>query len=257
MASCGTLELQGSLRTQSDACGSAASCGGVSAGTKVQPLGLRCVSSRPIVSSDCGIQIATPGTPGDNFIDLPVVDSLDRVEVLYLGAATQFVWLRIVQNGDGTAQLATAGTFPTGFGGGETLELQIDGAPSFTTTFTAAAQSAQDVANEINAAAALAGYTRGPASVDATSGQVVVASSKTGPVRPAGPTFEQGSVVAVSGTALATLGLTAGQTVYGSGSDIRVAGTFLNEFGRGTDAPDRILISGSAEVEILAAGTTP
>ena len=49
----------------------------------------------------------------------------------------------------------SGGTFPTGFAGGETLELAVDGAASFTTTFTAGAQTAAQAAAEINAAAAL------------------------------------------------------------------------------------------------------
>lgn len=256
MASCGILELSGSLRIQGDSC--ASTCAGAGApATKVQPISLRCVANRPVVSSDCGIQIATAGTAGDNFVDLPVVGALDRVEVLWFVASTGFVILRLVQNGTGVAQLTTVATFPTGFGGGETLELGIDALPNFTTTFTAAAQAAQDVGNEINAAAALAGLTFLPASVN-TAGQVVIAGVRTGPQRGAATTTEEGSVNPVSGTALATLGLTAGATVYGNGADTRVEGNYGPvEFGRDTNAPDRVLMSGNSDVTILAAGKVP
>ncbi len=112
-------------------------------------------------------------------------------------------------------------------------------------TFTAAAQSAQDVANEINAAAALSGLPTPRATV-ATSGQLQLESVQTG---------TQGSVEVVGGTALGTLGLTAATTL-GTGADVPIQGDVLLEFPRDSDAPARIQVSGQGTITILAGGRT-
>jgi hypothetical protein len=99
-----------------------------------------------------------------------------------------------------TAAIVTGvgGTYPTGFVGGETLELDIDNGGSFTVTFTVGASLLADVINEINAAAALTGLA--PIASD-SGGQLRLTSPTTGPT-------SEVEVVA-GGTALATLGLTA------------------------------------------------
>lgn len=108
-----------------------------------------------------------------------------------------------------TAAIVTGsgGTFPTGFVGGETLDVEIDNLGVVNVIFTAGASTAQDVANEINAAFANAGIL---------SGGVPVAPATVvgGEVRLTSPTTGISSEVDITagGTSLATLGLTAGVT---------------------------------------------
>lgn len=212
--------------------------------TKVQSLSLACngVGFPCIVSTDAPKVIQTAGVLGAEFVELPASSDIGNVEFLFVNTST-LMRLRI---GAAAARvLGSGGTFPTSFGGGETLIASVDGA-AFTTTFTAAAQLAADVVNEINAAAALAGIAFQPASVDA-SGQIALQGVLTGP---------EGTVVITGGTGAATLGLSG--SAVGAGSDIDVQGTFLNEFGRSNpNAPARIQVSGVGNVTVLAAGTTP
>lgn len=230
-----TVELKGQIvvggSVCSDPCGDPAS-------SKVQGLGLRCTATsfEAVQSTDAALDVVTPGSPGDAFVELPATDALDRIELLFVRANARVV-LRI---GAGEASvLGVGGAFV--LGGGETLDLDVDGT-AFTTTFPATA-TAQEVANQINAAAAIAGLAFQPASVD--SGQLRISGDATG---------SGGSVTVVGGTAAAGLGL-AGLSDVGDGEDVDVTGVFLAEFGRGsTTAPRRVQISGIARVEILAAG---
>jgi hypothetical protein len=92
----------------------------------------------------------------------------------------------------------SGGTFPTGFAGGETLDLSVDGVV-FTTTFLIGDQTLAQVMARINAAAALAGVTGFPAKN--ASGQLEIESLTSG----------SGSVVVVSGgSGRATIGLPLG-----------------------------------------------
>lgn len=102
----------------------------------------------------------------------------------------------------------SGGTFPTLFAGGETITgLDIDGQGPFTVTFTSGASTVDDVVNEINSAAALAGI------VDGGGIPVTIARNNGGQLRIVSPTTGSGSEVVIGGgTALATLGLTAGTT---------------------------------------------
>jgi len=102
-----------------------------------------------------------------------------------------------------TAAVVTAvgGTYVTGFAGGETATLDVNNGTTVAVIFTVAAQALADVVNEINAAAALVGL--GPIA-SAFSGQLRLTSTTTG----AASEIE----VVAGGTALATLGLTAGTT---------------------------------------------
>lgn len=210
--------------------------------TKLQGLALSCDTSwfQSVVSTDLPHTIATPGALGAAFVDVPTTPALDRVELLYVRTTT-LMRLRI---GAAVAQLVSTGpTLP--LSGGETLITQVDGQPAVTTTFTAAA-TAQAVANEINAAAALLGQPP-PASIN-TSGQLVLSSVLTG---------ADGTVLVTGGTGQAALGFASGSndSAVGAGSDVDVKGSFLAELGRSTDAPQRVMISGSGTVEVFAAGT--
>lgn len=148
-----------------------------------------------------------------------LVDSLDKggtqVGVLEAGEVDQLVAtgdLRLIYieaEGDvdfwlsgtpaTTAEITgTAGTFPTGFNGGETLSLNVDGVV-FLTTFTVDDQTLAQVMARINAAAALAGLSG------------FVAKAATSQLKIESLTGGSGSVVVVvGGTGRATLGLPLG-----------------------------------------------
>ena len=133
-----------------------------------------------------------------------------------------------------------SGTFPTGFSGGETFDFDLvdDGtATSIAVTFTSGAQTAAQVANEINAAAALAGF--GPVASAATE------VTLTGPK----PGSNQQIVVT---TANAQIGFASTGTTAGTGSAVTVAGVFLLE----TETPgaDVWVRGGPATVNALVAG---
>jgi hypothetical protein len=97
-----------------------------------------------------------------------------------------------------------AGTYPTAFVGAETLDLEIDGVP-FTTTFTVADQTRNEVLARINYAASLAGFQATP-----------VALANGSQLRLKSPTLGASSVVKVLATStpavLTALGLVAGTT---------------------------------------------
>jgi hypothetical protein len=125
------------------------------------------------------------------------IEADGEIEVSFGGAAAT-----------GAVVTGVGGTFPTLFTGGETLTLDIDNLGSVVTTFTAGASLAQDVANEINAAFALAGILSGgvpvqPATV--VGGELRFTSPTTG-------VTSEVDVVAGSAGVIATLGLTVAVT---------------------------------------------
>jgi hypothetical protein len=235
--SCKQVDVSGAITVGQDVsdCGDGRSL-------KQQSLKLGCSSSSfdAVVSSDIPIQITTAGQLGDAFVDLPPTDALSSVELLYVSASAI---VRLLLGADVASILGVAGTFPTGFAGGEQLDLLLDGV-SLTVTFTSGAQAAQQCANQINAAAALAGLTYQPAMV--SGGQLLISGAKPGPL---------GSVEIVGGSGATTLGFTADDTADGLGEIQDVKGIFLVEYGRGNaGAPARVMISGNARVQVLAAG---
>ena len=96
-----------------------------------------------------------------------------------------------------------AGTFPTTFVGGEIMDFDVD-AVNVVVTFTVGAQTAQQVANEINAALALLGLA--PAAT-VFGGELRLTNPDTGSTK---------TLTINSGTALATIGLTALATAAGT-----------------------------------------
>lgn len=132
-----------------------------------------------VVSTDCPFEIAS----AVDFVQMPLADELvtvDFIAFLVRGSNQTTIELLV---GDLPRIDGVAGTFPTGFSGGESFAFDLrtynDATGAFdvdalvSVTFTAAAQSAQDVANEINAAVMLAGAsTCVLVEVDATSGQL-------------------------------------------------------------------------------------
>lgn len=231
-----SVELRGQLIVDGANCG----CG--STDLKTLGLELRCNSSTfdAVVGTDTQIGIETPGTIGQNWVELPTTDVLDEIQFLALISAAA-VRLRI-----GAAEatvLGVGGVFPTGFVGAETLTVDLDESP-LSVVFTSGAQSALQVSQQINAAAMLAGFAYAPASVE--GGQVRLTSARTG---------VQGNVTVTGGTGAVDLGLD-GLEADGAGQDVDVYGLFLNEWGKSGAAPERIQISGSAQITVLAAGTT-
>ena len=78
--------------------------------------------------------------------------------------------VRVTPGGGAATQASidgSGGSYVTGFGGGETLQVDIDNGGTITVTFDAADQSLTQVINRINAAAALAGVV-GPGNIPAT-----------------------------------------------------------------------------------------
>lgn len=232
-----TVELSGRVVVGGPGCG----CSGSSSpNQKIQGLSFGCpgVVFGAVASTDCAVGIATAGAVGDAFVELPTSDSLGAFHLLVV-KTTAPAMLRI---GAAPAQvLGSGGSFPTGFGGGETLTFDVDGT-TVAVTFTAGAQSAAQVAAEINQAAIGAGLSFLPASVQ-SSGQLRLAGSATG---------SQGSLEVTSGNA--TVGLPTSAAVAGSGEDVRISGTFMAQFDT-ANAPSRIQVSGSAQIEVLSAGT--
>lgn len=235
-----TITLQGSLDIGGDPCGGC----GPGGDRTLRGLSLRGCSSaffQGAESTDIDIQITTPGLIGQNWTALPMTADFIGVEFLKV-TSNQPVRLRI---GAAPAIVApTAGVYPTSFSGGETLVFTLDGV-SVSVAFLIGDQSAAQVAARINAECALAGLATPVASVS-TGGQLVLTGKLTG---------LQGSIVIVSGSALTRLGLAAG-TTFGSGQDVDVYGTFMNEFPPYPIAPARIQISGVASISVVAAGRT-
>lgn len=103
----------------------------------------------------------------------------------------------------------SGGTFPTGFAGGEELDLEIDGT-AFTVAFENADETLDEVINRINSAAMLADIR------DASGDPKSVALEEGGELQIVSPTVGESSEVVIASSTdsavLTTLGLTAGTT---------------------------------------------
>jgi len=119
---------------------------------------------------------------GSTDVAVPFGD-VAQARILYIEADGEFE----VELGGGAATGAAVtgvgGSFPTGFAGGEAMSLDIDNLGAVAIVFTVSASLVQDVANEINAAFALAGVLSGglpvaPASV--SGGEIRITSPTTG-----------------------------------------------------------------------------
>jgi hypothetical protein len=133
--------------------------------------------------------------------NLPIdFGDVTQARLIYIESDTELE----ISLGGGAATSASVtgsgGTFPTSFAGGETLLLEIDGGGLITCTFESTDQSLQQVANRINACAAL-------------NGQVNVAFLSGGELQLTSPTTGTGSEVDIQGgTSAATLGLSVAVT---------------------------------------------
>lgn len=230
------VKLQGQITVGGSICTDP--CSTVS--SKIQGLSLSCsqVAFSCVVSNDVPCAVATAGLVGAVFVDLPVTDALDLVQLLYVRSN---VAMRLRIGAAEAALVSTGLTLP--LSGGETLITEVDGQAAVTTTFTAAT-TAQQVANEINAAAALLGQAP-PASVN-TAGALVLSGVLTG---------IQGSALVTGGTGQVALGFAAltNDTAAGEGADVDFNGAFLLE--TGATGVSRVQISGQGTLEIFAAGT--
>ncbi len=234
-----SMNLRGSLEAGGDGCSS--SCGSGGSGRAVQQLALRCspTTYQSAVQTDNPIQVQTTGAIGAEFIDLPILEQLTAIELLYVKTTAPLL-LRI--GADVARMTGTGGTFA--LVGAETLNLEIDGIP-VAVLFVAGDDTAAEVSARINAACALAGLPTPRSSV--VGGQLQIESVLTG---------DDGDVEVVSGTASATIGLTNGAIAMGSGADVRVYGTMLVEFDPYPNAPTRVQVSGQGQITVLAAGRT-
>lgn len=243
-----SIELKGNLVVGGSSCSSGCSPNG--GAQKRQPLGFACPGTvyGGISSTDCPVNVNSP----TDFVLIPGSGDL---------ANYQFLWLQTSQamtvrfNATGANVLGSGGTFPTGFVGGETFgweysELQPDGSVVLVTsvdvTFTAAAQTAQQVSNEINAAAALVGLPA-VASVQ-ESGQILL----TDPVLGSNRKFTLTSGNDTIGFSDARLGF---EEAFGSGCEVPVQGIFMAEFGNPTSGKiTRVDVKGSGTIQVMAAG---
>ena len=183
-------------------------------------------------------QVATPGAVGATFVPLPTsVQHAERL-IADLGVGADLV-LRI---GGAPAKVVGSVTANPGLIAGDTLTLNVDGGGLVTTTF-AGGESIAQAAAAIDSAFVASGRTS-PASVDATSGGLALAGTKTGDASASARGWQSGSLV-LGGTALAKLGLGAG-TTWGTGDDIRVGGTpvLVLPF-PSSSTPARVEVSGS------------
>lgn len=233
-----SISLSGVL-TIGDSCGGCATLGGGSSSSRALALG-PCGDSayyQSIVQTGGALSIATPGAVGAVFEDLDLLGDLAAIEFLYARVRGPLI-LRI--GADVARLIGVGGTFPTGFAGGETLTLEIDGV-AVSVVFDVADQTVAQVVARINAAIAFAGLPAPLARVTSLS-QVSIESVATG---------AQGTVEVTGGTGAATLGLTG--SAAGTGEDQRVEGLFLAQYDKSAP-PARVQVSGSGTIELVAAG---
>lgn len=238
-----SVEIKGSLVVGGDGCGS--SCGGGSAGRVIQPLALRCATEYYDGAVEGTPRVNTVGAIGAEWSDIDLLGDLTYIELVYVSSSGP-MGLRI--GALEATVLGNAATFPTGFAGGETLDLNVDGV-AFAATFLIGDQSAAQVLARINAAAALAGLDTPVATLESTGNQIRLTGHNTG----APGATVNGNVTVTGGSAATPLGL-AGKSGVGAGADVRVDGIILLTPGRGTDAPSRIQASGQAQFTVIAAG---
>jgi hypothetical protein len=168
------------------------------------------------------VQLETPVAQVERFVaDLPAGTDL----VLRFGGAVAEV-------------LGTSAA--TGFSGGETAVLAIDAGGNVTVTFESTDTTQALAAKRIN-------WALGAQVADTDSdGKLRLRSLRTGDAGAAAKGYAYGRVRVVSGSALAGLGLVAGDT-YGQGDDQRVgSGLFAKTFPAGA-LPRRVELSGSAQ----------
>ncbi len=238
------LILNGYLQASGDGCG----CTGASGQDRAtRRLSLRCSPAyyQTIIDTPEPIRISTLGVPGDAFVGLDVLANLIGIELLHVRTEGGPMVLCIDA---GPAELTSGAlTIPTGFVGGETMNVAIDGTPVVTTTFSAGDQTLAQVVARINAAFALAGLPTPRCEAVGTT-QIKLIGIACG----ADPSSPADSSVVVSVTPVAIPFPTT--TAYGTGSHMTVQGNLLVEFPPYPDAPQRVEVSGQGTISVLAAG---
>lgn len=235
-----TVSLKGTLEVSGGSCVSV--CGSGSADRHVQSLSLgECggVIYETAVQTPAKIAIATAGAIGQNFVDIDLLLQLSAIEFLAAESDNSLIF-RI---GAAEAVLTgTGGTFPTSFAGGETLIMDFDSV-AVTATFLVGDQTAAQCVARINAACALAGLPTPRAAV--VGGQIALTGTLTGTAA---------EVSVTGGTGATVLGFAGTPSANGAGADVRFNGLFLSQFDRYPNAPARIQVSGTAGLELTAAG---
>jgi hypothetical protein len=189
-----------------------------------------------VASTDCPVALSAA-----DFVELPCSDSVGNFRLVSLHSSAAMT-LRV--GASGATLLGAGASYPTGFSGGETFGFVIDGV-TVAGSFTASAQTLADVVSELNQAAVAAGLAYLPFTADAT-GQVRVTGVKTG---------DDGSVsvsVAQAGIGFPSTSASA----VGGGDDTVISGLYLVQYDS-TNAPTRIQVKGTGNLEVLVAGNAP
>ncbi|HLU48921.1 MAG TPA: hypothetical protein VK116_12590, partial [Planctomycetota bacterium] len=131
------------------------------------------------------------------FDRLESLDEFSAIELLFLRTSSD---AKVRINARAAFAQAAGGSYPTGFTGGETLDIERDGV-TIPVVFTSGAQLAANVVTEINVAAAQLGLETPIATL--VNGQIRI-SGKATKLDP----FSGIGVVQVSGSAAAQLGFT-------------------------------------------------
>ena len=235
------IEVSGVLAISSDACAAGA-------GQTTKQIGLgspSCCTSRNYQASVAECVDLNTGTPGASFVAIAALAALSKITLLYL-RTTAAVVLRLYAVA--ARAVATAGAYPTGFGGGETLITTIDGTV-VTTTFDVLDQTLAQVVARVNASMALAGFATPRASESNGQLQIDGVATKVDGA--------QGTLT-FAGTGAVQFGMDPGSNptiTDAQGQDVDVDGLYISEFPwTGDDAPTAAEISGTATVEIVAAG---
>lgn len=228
------LQINGVIAPPTSQCGSG--CSGSSSAGPLFDLAFRNCTENYQQIRNGDQSLSSPAA----FVPLALTSTIAQIEFVAIQSSGP-IKLRI--NGAPASALSSA-IFPVAGLSGLTLDFTVDGV-AVSVTFAAGDDTAADVANRINSAAALAGATWLPATVD-ESGQVRVSGLLTGP---------QGSLSAFTGTAVALLGFDSFAGGTGSGADVDVDGLFVAQFPRGALSATRLEVSGQASLEVLVAGT--
>lgn len=240
------LVLNGYLQASGDGCGCSAPSGQDVATRK---LGLRCSPAyyQSIIETPVPIRVSTAGLPGAEFVEVDALAGFVGIEFLQVRSDGGPMVLCIDA---GPAELTSgAMTLPTGFVGGETMTVAIDGGTPVVVTFQAGDQSLAQVVARINAAFALAGLPT-PRCVAVGTTQIKLLGIRCG-IDPAAPA---NASVVVSATPAAIPFPTT--SAYATGAHIPIQGLFVAEFPPYPNAPKRVEVSGQGTLSILAAGRT-
>lgn len=212
-------------------------CGGCDTGgsQSMKGLGFACSALyyQAVKSTECAQALQTAGAVGDEFEDLPV--ELEAYHLLYLKSTAPIV----ARIGAAPAELTgVGGVFPANLDT-QAFAFTIDAVP-VAFAFVGNGLTAAQVALQINQQALADGLNRVIASV--VGGQLVLTGEATGAA----------AKIEIT-TGIAAIGFATGASASGEGADVPVNGLLLMQFNQ-QDAPERIQVSGTAQIEVLVAG---